>query len=76
MTDSKCRELRYNFLKRYVQADSSTDAATMLGRATPAASRLITKTYQLSYAFEALADLNHQKLHHNNCLNRLNHVDY
>jgi len=31
----KCRELLYNFPKRYVQADSSTDAATMLGRFAP-----------------------------------------
>ena len=35
MTDPKCRELLYNFPKRYVQADSSTDAATMLGRFAP-----------------------------------------
>ena len=35
MTDPKCLELLYNFPKRYVQADSSTDAATMLGRFAP-----------------------------------------
>ena len=35
MIDPKCRELLYNFPRRYVQADSSTDAATMLGRFAP-----------------------------------------